>query len=101
MPESGPSPAVAGLLLRSLETGFYVADITISRLELLLRNWKHLPAVARQATGKQIRYAWEHNERDLARIAKRTGRVHIVRFAIRSIPGALDCFDRALARLPD
>ncbi len=98
MIETGPSPEVAALLEQSLEAGGFVGEITVSRLELLLRNWDHLPPDARTLTGKQLRFAWKRDRRRLIEIAKQTNRAHIIRFAIRSMPGALDQFDAALAK---
>ena len=97
----GPSPEVAALLARSLEAGAFVGEITLARLELLLRTWDHLRPETRGSTGKQIRFAWEHDENGLIGVARRSGRVPIVRFALRTLPGALDQFDAGVLRSLD
>ena len=98
--EDGPNPEVAALLAQSLEAGAFVGEITLARLELLLRTWDHLRPGPRRSTGKQIRFAWEHDRAGLIEVARRSGRAPIVRFALRPIPGALDQFDAALSQEP-
>jgi hypothetical protein len=68
----------------------------VPRLELLLSTWETLPAELRIAVGKQIRYAWPNKRQKLIEAAKRTGTVHIIRFAIQSLPGALNQLDAAI-----
>ncbi len=96
--ETGPSPEIAALLAHSVEAGPFVGEITISRLELLLRTWGDLSPDLRSYTGKQVRYAWKNDHRGLIKAAKRSDRAYIIRFALRTVPGALDQFDAAMPR---
>ena len=99
--ETGPSPEVAALLAQSYAAGAFVGEITLSRLELLLANWNDLAFDVRVFTGKQVRYAWTHEKDALVDIARRGGGGHVIRLALRSLPGAVDRFDAALARDSD
>ncbi len=99
--ETGPSPEIAALLARSVEAGPFVGEITISRLELLLRTWHDLSPDLRSYARKQVRYAWKNDYRGLIKAAKRSDRAYIIRFALRAVPGALDQFDAAIPRNSD
>ena len=99
--ETGPSPEVAALLAQSYRAGAFVGEITLARLELVLANWNDLPFDLRVSTGKQIRYAWTHEKDGLVEIARQGGAAHVIRLALRSLPGAVERLDADLARGSD
>jgi hypothetical protein len=97
MMNSGPSAEVVAELALSLQTGRFVGEIALARIELLLRNWAYLPFEMRTLVGAQIRYAWRHERRGLVELAQMTGTTRIIRFALRTIPGALEEIDSLLS----
>jgi len=100
MMQSGPSAEVAAVLGRSLEAGRFVGEISLVRMELLLRNWAHLPFEVRALVGEQIRYVWRRQPGKLIVLARITGTTQILRLSLRSIPGSLEMIDRHLAQSP-
>lgn len=96
MLKPGPSAEVASLLEQSLTAGRFIGEISVFRIDLLLQNWEHLSFEMRKAVGAQMRYAWEHRSQMLIEVAKRTGREQVLRFAVRSIPGAIDQINASL-----
>jgi len=89
---------IARLLQQSTAVGAFVGEIAQVRLTLLLKYWDHLSPPMRLYTFKQIRYMWANDPGFVLQVGKRTPRAHIIRFALRPVPGALDRFDQAVPR---
>ena len=56
-----------------------------------------LPFEVRVQVGEQMRYAWRPRRSALVALARMTGTTRILRFALRSIPGALAEIDALLS----
>ena len=97
-PKSFSLCKIAALIAQSYEAGAFVGEITLPRLELVLANWNDLPFGLRVSAGKQIRYAWIHEEDGVVEIARQRGAAHVIRLALRTLPGAVERFDAGLAR---
>jgi hypothetical protein len=86
------------LLAQSVRTGPYVAEISVTRLELLLRLWQHLTPEMRRYTMRQIRYIWPNAGHHLLRLARNAPRPDIIRLALRRDPVAVERVDALIAR---
>jgi hypothetical protein len=96
--EDADPTELADLLTQSVRTGPYVAEISIARLDLLLRIWTHLSPDMRTYAMKQVRYIWPKAGRELLRVVRDTPRPEIIRFALRPFPEAVERVDAVLAR---
>jgi hypothetical protein len=93
----GAEPSeIVGLLEQSIKAGPYVGGIAIVRLKRLLVDWQHLSPELRRYTFRQIRWVWNSEQGFLLRAAKQMSRPDIMRFALRTIPGAVEQFDRSV-----
>ena len=93
----GAEPSeILGLLEQSIKAGPYVGGIAIVRLKRLLVDWQHLSPELRRYTFRQIRWVWNSEQGFLLRAAKQMSRPDIMRFALRTIPGAVEQFDRSV-----
>ena len=84
-------------LEQSIRTGPYVGEIAITRLKLLLRIWDHLSLDLKRYTHGQIRYIWPNAKGELLEVAKTTPRPDVIRFALWTVPGAVQQLDRVLS----
>lgn len=99
---AGAHPSeVVTLLARSVEVGPFVGEIAITRLELLIRAWGHLPPEMQRYTLKQIRFVWINAADELITVAKRSPRPDIIRFALRPIPRAVERLKAAVPPPPN
>ena len=96
--EDAEPQELADLLGQSVRAGPYVAEIAVTRLDLMLRIWSHLPPDMRTYAMKQVRYIWPHAGRELLEVARDTPRPEIIRFALRPYPEAVERVDAILAR---
>ena len=95
----GADPAeLADLLAQSVRVGPYVAEIAVTRLDLMLRIWKHLSPDLRIYARKQVRYIWPRAGRELLHVVRDTPRPEIIRFSLRPFPEAVERVDAVLAR---
>jgi hypothetical protein len=96
--EDADPSEVADLLALSIRTGPYAAEISATRLDLLLRLWKYLTPELRTYAMKQVRYIWPKAGGELLRIVQSTPRPDVIRLALRLDPLALERVDAAIAR---
>ena len=96
--EDADPSELADLLAQSIRTGPYVSEISVTRLELLLRLWKHITPKTRTYAMKQVRYIWPKAGGKLLRVVQNTPRPDIIRFALRHDPEALERVDAVVAR---
>ena len=89
---------LAGLLVQSVRTGPYVAEIAVIRLDLLLRLWRHITPELRLYTLKQVRFVWPQARHRLLRLVRTTPRPELIRLALRRDPEALEQVESAIAR---
>lgn len=94
----GSGDEIARLLQQSTKVGAFVGEIAQVRLKLLLKYWDHLSPEMRRYTFKQVRFLWANDPGFVLQVGKQTSRAHIIRFALRPLPGALDRFDQAVPR---
>lgn len=99
--EGADRDELVGLLSQSVRAGPYVAEISVARLDLLLRLWRYLTPELRGYAMKQVRYIWPHAGHGLLRLAGKTPRPDIIRLALRRDPLAVERVDAAIARRPD
>lgn len=96
--EGADPTELAQLLAQSVRAGPYVSEIAVTRLDLLLRLWTHLPPDLRTYTMKQVRYIWPHASYELLRVVADTPRPEIIRFALRTVSEAVPRVDAVIAR---
>jgi hypothetical protein len=89
---------LAGLLAQSVRIGPYVAEISVTRIDLLLRLWQHLTPQLRVYAMKQVRYIWPKAGHELLRVVGDTPRPDIIRLALRRDPKAVERIDAVIAR---
>jgi hypothetical protein len=94
--EVGPGAEIARLLQQSTMVGAYVGEVALVRLRLLLKYWDSLSPEMRLYTFKQIRYMWANDQGFVLQAGKQTSKSHLIRFALRLVPGALDRFDQVV-----
>ncbi len=92
--EGSTGVEIARLLRQSISVGGFVGEIALVRLKMLLKHWDSLSPGLRLYTFKQIRYMWASDRSFILEAGKQTSKPHIIRFALRAVPGALDQFDR-------
>lgn len=92
--EGSTGAEISRLLQQSVAVGPFVGEIALVRLNLLLKHWESLSPDLRRYTFKQIRYMWASDRNFVLEAGKRTSKPHIIRFSLRTVPGALDQFDR-------
>jgi hypothetical protein len=94
--EDGTSEEVVRLLERSTRVGPFVGEVALVRLTKLLKYWDRLTPALRLYSFRQIKYMWANNQGFVIQAARQSAKPHIIRFALRAVPGALDDFDRAV-----
>jgi hypothetical protein len=92
--EGSTGAELSRLLQQSVAVGPFVGEIALVRLNLLLKHWGSLSPDLRLYTFSQIRYMWASDRSFVLEAGKRTSKPHIIRFALRTVPGAIDQFDR-------
>lgn len=94
--EGATGAEVARLLEQSTAVGGYVGEVALVRLRKLLQHWDTLPPDMRLYTFRQIRYIWANDQGFIFQAAQQTSKASIIRFALRTVPGAVDRFNRVV-----
>lgn len=87
---------IARLLRQSAAVGAFVGEVALVRLEKLLQYWDDLTPDMRLYTFRQIRFMWANDQGFVFQVARQSPKSHIIRFALRAVPGALDHFDQVI-----
>lgn len=93
------TPEAVVALRMSLLTGPYEPRLLWSRLRLSLLAWDNLGESDQRLVEQQIRFAWDQDPKDLARLAVDLNRVNLVRAALEQVPDAPAAFEEALSQV--
>ena len=97
---SGPSAAVAAALKMALLTAPFEPRLLFMRLELSFRAWPYFEPDDRDLVFRQVRFAWRDDPERLIDLARRSGRINLVRAALLRTPEALSRLEERLRRRP-
>lgn len=95
----GWKPEALSALRLAFATAPYDPRLLMSRLRLSFLAWPHLLREDRELVLQQIRYAWQHDPDELARIAADFDQINLVRAALLRYPAELAEFEQKLQKL--
>lgn len=94
--QQGWTPLALSSLRLALLTSPYDPRLLWSRLRLGFLAWPYMPADDRDIVFQQIRWAFDENPKELARLAADADRVNVVRAALLRLPEAAAEFEKLL-----
>jgi len=93
----GWTPAAVAALRLALITAPYEPRLLWSRLQMTFLAWPRLSAEDRDLVFQQVRWAWQANPAELAKLAVRSKQVNVVRAALLRTPEEALTFERLVA----
>ena len=94
--QQGWTPLALSSLRLALLTSPYDPRLLWSRLRLGFLAWPYMQPDDRDIVLQQIRWAYDENPKELARLAVDADRVNVVRAALLRLPGAAADFEKML-----